>query len=94
MGKEICRDCRLGPCKGSQKKCDGLEEDLMALDGRYYTEDVYGPGEEVSLEGERGRQLRLQEELDNQVLLENLYDDPDAIRRKGLPPCLRIRKSF
>lgn len=94
MGKEGCKSCRLGPCARSQKRCEGLKEDLELLDGRNYTEDVYGPGEKVSLEKEGGRQLGLQEKLDTQVLLENLYDDPDSVRKRGLPPCLRARRSF
>lgn len=65
----------------------GVGRDLARPDT---TDRWAGRGTEntISVETERERTLRLQEELDRQIEQENLGITPI---RKGLPPCLRVR---
>ena len=56
--------------------------------------DVYsqGKGRRVSIESEAATTHDIQAGLDDGVEAENIFDDPDAVRERGLPPCKRVGK--
>jgi hypothetical protein len=58
------------------------------------TADWYGDRESdtVSFEDESEKTLAIQEGLDEQVVMENIYHEPT--HTKGLPPCKRVKQDF
>ena len=53
--------------------------------------DFYEEGPHVSIEGAAETQTTLQETIDHEIVGENLGHTPIT---KGLPPCLRVKKTF
>ena len=56
--------------------------------------DVYSPGRRVSIESEAATTHAIQTGLDDGVQAENIFDDPDAVRERGLPPCKRVSQNL
>ena len=54
------------------------------------TADIYADGPRVSIEEAAARQTGLQKAIDHEIVRENLGDSPV---KKGLPPCLRVRRT-
>ncbi len=74
---------------------EGLDEDLEKLSGGettdWYGSSVVGGGL-VSIEAAAVREIILKNAIDQQVDDENRLSVGEAV--KGLPPCLRAKKSF
>ena len=65
----------------------GPGRDLSVID----RSDIYTNGPHVSIEGAAETQTTLQETIDHEIVRENLGQSPVT---RGLPPCLRVKKTF
>jgi hypothetical protein len=74
---------------------EDLYDALVPTSGTVYdTTDRWGSGKKkVSIEREAEKTWRIQDGLDNLVEDENKFpEDPEAVTRRGQPPCKRVRK--
>lgn len=94
--KEICRLCKLGPCRIDQKRCEGLDEELMDLAGGattdWYPESTVKRGE-VSIEGAALDEFENKDAIDDAVEHENIYSSSAGkVGNKGVPVCMWRKK--
>lgn len=87
-----CKQCKLGPCKRGAEKCEGLEDDLMAVGGAvmtdWYPSSSVNQSGAVSIERAAREEIEIKNAHDKAVVDENRYGSSSGImQRKGLPPC-------
>lgn len=71
---------------------DALEQIRPGAGFQPSTVDSYGPGRTVSIEREAQTTHNIQAGLDDAVEDENKFDDSEAVRQRGLSPCIRVKQ--
>lgn len=87
-----CTQCRQGPCRKGSEKCDGLEDDLIAIGSGvstdWYPETVAGTSGDIRFEIAADEEFSNKKAIDDAVELENRYGSSSGkSARKNLPPC-------